>query len=116
CGQFQGDEGHERRNRGEQMGFSPASIDALVLTHAHIDHVGRAPLLPMQGFRGPVLCTRATAELARAMLLDAAKIQEEDHRRGGPPPVYGEREVDRLCAAMRPVQYRQAVPATGSIA
>ena len=63
CGQFQGDDELEARNRGH-LGFRGDDMDALVLTHAHIDHCGRAPLLMRRGFRGRVLCTRATAALA----------------------------------------------------
>lgn len=117
CGQFQGDDELERRNRGHGLGFDPAGIDALVLTHAHIDHIGRSPLLVTRGFRGPVFCTRATAELAAVMLADAAKIQEEDHRRrGGPPPSYGEKEVARILDLMRPVRYGVPTPVTRSMA
>jgi metallo-beta-lactamase family protein len=58
--------------------FKPASIDHVVLTHTHIDHSGYLPRLVRDGFRGPVHCTPATQELARLLLLDAAKLQEED--------------------------------------
>lgn len=116
CGQFQGEDELERRNRGHHLGFAPDALDALVLTHAHIDHIGRTPLLFQRGFRGPVLCTRATAELAALMLADAAKIQEEDERRGGPPAAFGEKEVAAVYAAMRPVRYGQPVPVGTGIA
>jgi metallo-beta-lactamase family protein len=95
CGQFQGDAVLEARNR-ERFGFDPASIDALVLTHAHVDHVGRAPALVRWGFRGRVVCTRATSELAVLMLLDSAKIAAEDAEHGGPPPAFGVPEVQAL--------------------
>src|SRR5262245_8685346 len=88
CGQFQGDEHLERRNRPEAFGFDPASIDGLVLTHAHVDHIGRAPLLVTRGFRGRVYCTQATAAVAEVMLADAVKIQEEDARRDGERPAF----------------------------
>jgi len=58
--------------------FKPASLDHIVLTHTHIDHSGYLPRLVRDGFRGPVHCTPATLELARLLLLDAAKLQEED--------------------------------------
>jgi metallo-beta-lactamase family protein len=108
CGQFQGDAELERRNVGG-FAFDPRSVDALVMTHAHVDHVGRAPLLVARGFRGTVLCTRATAELASVMLLDAAKILEEDAEHGGPAPAWGEPEVRALYAATRPIKYGQPV-------
>ena len=110
CGQFQGDDEHERRNR-EPFAFDPSRLDALVLTHGHIDHVGRAPALVARGFRGPVLCTRATAEIAAVMLLDSAKIAAEDAERGGPPPLFDERDVDRLYRMTRSIRYGEAAAA-----
>lgn len=104
CGQFQGDDELEARNRG-RLGFHPDALQALVLTHAHIDHVGRAPLLLRYGFRGRVLCTRATAALAAMMWRDGVKIAEEDARRGGPDPAFGEREVRALEAHLETLRY-----------
>jgi metallo-beta-lactamase family protein len=80
CGMFQGSSDVERAN-AEPFGFDPASIDVLLLTHAHLDHCGRIPLLVRQGFRGRILTTAATRELARVVMLDAAGLQEEDARR-----------------------------------
>jgi len=104
CGQFQGDDDLERLNRA-RFRFHPPAIDALVLTHAHIDHVGRAPLLVSQGFRGRVFCTRATAALVGIMWRDGVKIAAEDARRGGPPAPYGEDEVRALEAAIETLRY-----------
>jgi len=80
CGMFQGGSEMERGN-AEPFGFDPAGIDVLLLTHAHLDHCGRIPLLVRQGFRGRILTTAATRELARVVMLDAAGLQEEDARR-----------------------------------
>ena len=80
CGLFQGDRETERANN-EPFGFDPADIDALLLTHAHLDHCGRIPLLVRRGFRGRILATSATRELARLVLLDAASLQAEDAAR-----------------------------------
>lgn len=80
CGLFQGSEEVEQAN-AEPFGFDPAGIDVLLLTHAHLDHCGRIPLLVRRGFRGRILCTAATRELARIVMLDSAGIQEEDARR-----------------------------------
>jgi metallo-beta-lactamase family protein len=77
CGLFQGEGLWRARNEGE-FGFDPASIDYLLLTHAHLDHCGRIPLLVKRGFRGRILCTPATYDIARIVLLDSARIQEED--------------------------------------
>lgn len=91
-GLFQGSREEEQANT-EPFGFDPRHVDALLLTHAHLDHCGRIPRLVREGFRGPILATAATRDLARIVLLDAARLQEEDaaraargnHRRGEPP-------------------------------
>ena len=67
CGLFQGSR-ELREENGRDFGFDPASIDFLLLTHAHLDHCGRIPLLVKQGFQGKVVCTAATKELTRLVL------------------------------------------------
>ena len=104
CGQFQGDPALEERNR-EPFGFDPASLDAVVLTHAHIDHIGRTPTLLKQGFRGPIVCTRTTSDLASVMLLDAAKIAGEDERSGGAPAPYDDRDVEQTYRRIQGLEY-----------
>ncbi len=76
CGLQQGRE--ERDNR--VLDFVPGQIDALVVTHAHIDHSGRIPLLVKQGFKGQIFTTRLTGQLLSIMLRDSAHIQESDAR------------------------------------
>lgn len=93
CGLFQGGYDIEEKNR-EDFGFDPSSIDFLLLTHGHLDHCGRIPLLVKRGFHGKILCTSATYDIARIIMLDTAEIQEEDaarwqrisRRRGLKPP------------------------------
>jgi len=80
CGMFQGSREEEQAN-AEPFGFDPRQIDALLLTHAHLDHAGRIPRLVRAGFRGRILATSATRDLARIVLLDAARLQEEDAAR-----------------------------------
>ena len=77
CGLFQGRKSIRSRN-WEPPGFDPRQLDAVVLTHAHIDHSGYLPRLVREGFRGPIYCTPATADLVEMLLLDSARIQEED--------------------------------------
>ncbi len=76
CGMFQGAP-HETAHNRSPFAYDPAGLDAVVLTHAHLDHCGRIPLLAKHGFTGPVYATGATAELARLVLLDSGGLQEE---------------------------------------
>ncbi|TVQ44514.1 MAG: MBL fold metallo-hydrolase [Saprospirales bacterium] len=76
CGLFQGGEDVSKQNR--EWGFDPASIDCVIMSHAHIDHIGRLPKLVKDGFDGVVYSTPATRSLALIMLLDSAKIQQYD--------------------------------------
>lgn len=80
CGLFQGGRELDEENDGP-FGFDPASIDFLLLTHAHLDHCGRIPLLVRRGFTGEIITTAATRELARLVMLDSANLQEEEARR-----------------------------------
>jgi len=108
CGLFQGGREIDEENAAD-FGFDPKSVDILLLTHAHLDHCGRIPLLVRRGFKGEIIATAATRELARVVLLDAAHLQEEEaerrarkaHRRGkrGPTPLYG--QLDALNAMDR---------------
>ncbi len=113
CGLFQGKRA-ESRERNSQFPFRPKDIDAVVLSHAHIDHCGNLPNLVRQGFAGPIYCTPATRALAGVMLGDAAKIQEEDaeylnrHRAKGEPkiePLYTGRDVYRTLLQFQAVPY-----------
>lgn len=78
CGLFQGIQTDEFN---QEFGFKPADVDYVVLSHAHIDHSGLLPRLVRKGFKGPIYCTAATADLCRIMLLDSAHIQEKDLER-----------------------------------
>jgi len=79
CGLYQGGRELEEEN-AESFGFEPSAIDFLLLTHAHLDHCGRLPLLVKRGFRGEIITTAASRELARLVMLDAANLQEEEAR------------------------------------
>ena len=113
CGLFQGGRAEMfRRNR--DFPFRPKDVDAVLLSHAHIDHCGNLPNLLRQGFAGPVYCTPATRALVAVMLGDAAKIHEEDaaylnrKRPKGEPrvePLYGGRDVYRTLLRLKAVPY-----------
>ncbi len=113
CGLFQGPRDESRR-RNRVFPFRPKDIDAVLLSHAHIDHCGNLPNLVRQGFAGPIYCTPATRALAGVMLGDAAKIHEEDaaylnrHRERGEPkvePLYDGRDVYRTLLRLEAVPY-----------
>jgi metallo-beta-lactamase family protein len=77
CGLFQG--GHNLRDRNwQEPPFNAASVNAVIITHAHIDHTGYLPRFVRHGFRGPVFCSRGTADLLKILLPDAARLQEEE--------------------------------------
>src|SRR5271168_2472996 len=79
CGLYQGSRELDEEN-AEPFGFDAASIDNVLLTHAHLDHCGRLPLLTKRGFRGEIITTAASRELARLVMLDAAHLREQDAR------------------------------------
>jgi metallo-beta-lactamase family protein len=79
CGLYQGGRELQEEN-AEDFGFDPSQIDVLLLTHAHLDHCGRIPLLSKRGFRGEIVTTAASRELARLVLMDSAHLQEEEAR------------------------------------
>jgi len=112
CGLFQGGHHAKDRNR-DPFPFDPKSIDVVLLSHAHLDHSGRLPLLVRQGFSGKILCTSPTAEIVKLMLADSAHLQVEEasyrarkaRRRGkeAPPPLYDMADVLRCAELFRPV-------------
>jgi metallo-beta-lactamase family protein len=112
CGLFQG--GRELKERNwEAFPFDPREIEALVVTHAHLDHIGYIPRLIKQGFSGPIYCTRATFGLARISLPDSGHLQEEDakhHNKHGSRhspalPLYTEQEARDSLTMFQTVKY-----------
>ena len=95
CGMCQGSAEMEASN-ADPFPFDVESIDALVVSHAHIDHVGRVPLLVKRGFRGPIFAQRASAELMPIMLMDSASLGESDAERFNRRRKHGEREMQPL--------------------
>ncbi|HEX6370543.1 MAG TPA: MBL fold metallo-hydrolase [Longimicrobium sp.] len=111
CGLFQGLKQLRLRNR-EPFPVDPAGIAAVVLTHAHLDHSGWLPVLVREGFRGPVFCSPATADLTAVLLRDSAHLQEEEadfaNRHGYSKhhpalPLYGKLDAERAIELLRPV-------------
>ena len=113
CGMCQGNAEMEASN-ADPFPFEVDSIDALVLSHAHIDHIGRVPLLVKRGYRGPIFTQQATADLLPIMLLDSASIAEGDaerfnrRRRAGEPeqvPLYTRDDVKAVLKLVQPLPY-----------
>src|SRR3989338_9459087 len=77
CGMFQGSKELNKLNY-EPFAFDPQAYKVLLLSHAHLDHCGRIPLLVKSGFKGTIYCTDATRDLAKIVMLDAAKVQRQD--------------------------------------
>lgn len=111
CGLFQGWKPLRERN-WLPLGVAPPSLDAVILSHAHLDHSGWLPALVREGFRGRIWCSPATRDLAEVLLLDSAHLQEEDARRanrGGwsrhlpARPLYTRRDAMRAVELMRPI-------------
>ncbi len=116
CGMFQGSKRIKEMNR-EEFSFAPAELDAVLLTHAHVDHCGLIPKLCRDGFKGPVYATKTTCDLVQIMLPDTAHIQEADtemrnrkgSRSGAEPvePLYTVEDAMKALQHFRPVSYQE---------
>ncbi|WP_276345819.1 MBL fold metallo-hydrolase [Daejeonella sp. JGW-45] len=114
CGMFQG-MGEETDELNEHFGFDPAKVNYLILSHAHIDHSGLIPRLVSEGFSGEIFCTAPTMDLTRILLMDSAKIQEQDaeysnkhRRRNGQEllePLYNEEDAVKAISQFKIVEY-----------
>jgi hypothetical protein len=118
CGQFQGGKAQEALNY-EPFPFNPSEIDYVILSHAHIDHCGRIPLLVQRGFKGVIYCTDATADLVDVMLKDSGYIHEKEAEwknrkaeRAGKPlvkPLYTYNDAVESLKYIKPVLYDQLI-------
>jgi metallo-beta-lactamase family protein len=116
CGLFQGPKELRQRN-WEPFPVEAKSISAVLFTHAHIDHIGYLPVLVRQGFRGPVYCPTATADLAKILLADSAKLQEEEagyaekvgsSKHHPPLPLYDRKDAERAVKLLQTIPFYQA--------
>lgn len=123
AGLFQGLKALRQRN-WDPLGVPAVSVDAVVVSHAHLDHCGYLPALVRQGFNGPIIMTADTAALAEIVLRDSAKLQMEDARyasaRGfskhrSPKPLYTADDVERTLPLIRVVDFDTEVPAADAM-
>lgn len=124
CGLFQGLKELRQRNWAD-FPVDPKSIDSIVITHAHIDHIGYLPKLYKEGFRGPIYCTAATKDLAKIMLLDSAKLQEEEadyaakkgySKHDKPEPLYSVEDVENTLPFIEGYRYNQRIKISDRLA
>lgn len=87
--------------------YDVPSVDALVLTHAHLDHVGRAPKLIREGFKGTVYCTPPTADLMELILRDSARIMIHDAEKKGRPPMFSDDDVDAIMQRVKTIDFHK---------
>jgi metallo-beta-lactamase family protein len=104
CGMFQGSAYNDAKNF-QDFNFDPASVDAVAVTHAHLDHVGRLPKLVMQGYTGPIFLTPPTKRIAAIVLEDAERIMDDEFEREYRPKLYERKDVERTIARMKGVPY-----------
>ena len=124
CGLIQGRSKDELRNH-DGFPFDPATLDAVVLSHAHIDHSGRLPMLIRFGFKGPIYTHEASADLCNVLLKDSASLNERDvqfrnkirARKGKPAlePLYSKQDVEQTLKRFRTVQYKQKQQVTDGV-
>lgn len=124
CGQFQGGKAQDALNY-EPFQFEPSEVECVILSHAHIDHCGRLPLLMKRGFTGPIYCTSATADLLEVMLRDSGYIHEKEAEwknkkadrtgRAKVEPLYTLKDAEKCLLQVKPILYDQLVELTPNV-
>ncbi len=113
CGMFQGGPSEVIRQFNENFLFKPSEVDVVILSHAHVDHVGMLPRMVKQGFKGKIYCTAVTKDISDVLLRDSAHIQRQDfeynkkHKRVKPEPLYTEEDALEAISLIETYNYRQ---------
>ena len=108
CGIFQGSHDDSKRNL-LPFPFEPQEIDAVFVTHPHMDHVGRVPQLVKRGYKGPIFATPPTVELAQLLWKDMLNVMKDAQKRDKIPPMYDEHDVEHATEKLEDVEYGKAV-------
>lgn len=119
CGLHQGNDARGEDDLNQRLTFGPKTLDAVILSHAHLDHSGMLPVLVAQGFDGPIHCTKATARMLEVMLNDSVGLYEKDlewdnirrKRRGEEPPqaAYTKRDVAKVLKLCKPIRFEECL-------
>ncbi len=112
CGMFQGSDFNEAKN-GDDFLFDPRSLDAVFITHAHLDHIGRLPKLVKDGYAGPIYMTKGTVDLALLIWDDAHKIMEYNHKKFQSPILYSEEDITKAHDLCKGVDYYKELDVAG---
>lgn len=114
CGMIQGEK-FAMEDNAKPFNFDIASIDALIITHAHLDHVGRIPKLVKEGYEGPIYSTPETRELAELVLNDAVGILALEAKQNGTLPMYGIEDVEMVFPLWKTIPYHEEATITGDV-
>jgi len=114
CGLFQGYKLAEERNYSP-FAYTPGTIDAVVVCHAHLDHVGRLPKLVRDGFSGKIFSTAPTKELTYLVLADNEKLTREEAKRDNHPPLYKKKEIEEVMNLFTTISYNEKIEITQGI-
>ncbi len=109
CGLFQGQKVADINNR-TQFPYDPASIDYLFISHAHLDHIGRVPVLVKNGFKGKIYSTPPTKDISEVMLMDSLGVLEKEARADNQPILYAPEDVTRAISMWETIEYHKEFP------
>lgn len=114
CGMFQGSDFNAAKNHDDFL-FDPKTLDAVFVTHAHLDHIGRIPKLVRDGYNGPIYMTKGTVELALLIWDDAHKIMEYNHKKFQSPILYSEDDVNKAHQLCKGINYYEKIDIGGIV-